>query len=387
VDSSRFTAEAPGRLIAIPEGAFAFVPEPLPPKFELTTETALLLSEADQALGELRGLAGHLPNPHLLIGPFARREAVASSRIEGTETTQKELVLFEVAKTARPERSDAREVQNYIIALEHGLDRLKKLPVSLRLILEIHGKLLRGVRGKEKRLGEFRDKQNYIGKPGQRIKEARYVPPPVPEMMQALYDFEKYIHAPDHLPFLIKLAFVHYQFEAIHPFEDGNGRVGRLLIPFLLCERNLLPQPLLYLSSYFERHRDAYEDNLLEVSRVGGWREWVHYFLRGVAVQSRDAVRRAQRLFTLWGRYRETLQSARSSALLLALVDRLFSQPALTVPVAKKHLKVTYVAAKNNIGKLVAAGILKEIPGRTYNRVYFAPEILRLIEAEEAESP
>ncbi len=387
MDSSRFTADAPGRLIAIPEGAHAFAPEPLPPKFELTAETALLLSEADQALGELRGLAGHLPNPHLLIGPFSRREAVASSRIEGTETTQKELVLFEVAQMARPERSDAREVQNYILALEHGLDRLKKLPISLRLIREIHGKLLRGVRGREKRPGEFRDKQNYIGKPGQGIEEARYVPPPVPEMMQALFEFEKYIHAPDQLPFLIKLAFVHYQFEAIHPFEDGNGRVGRLLIPFLLCEKNLLPQPLLYLSSYFEKHRDAYEDHLLDVSRVGAWQEWVQYFLRGVAVQSRDAIRRAQRLFNLWGRYREALQSARSSALLLALVDRLFSQPALTVPLAKTHLHVTYAAAKNNVAKLVTAGILKEIPGRSYNRVYFAPGIIKLIEAEEAEAP
>jgi Fic family protein len=378
-----FTANAPGKLLKIPEGVWAFVPDPLPPKIEFDTETIRHLSEADQALGQLSGVGQLLPNPHLLIRPFSRREAVSSSRIEGTLSTEKELVLFEVAPE-EPGKEDVREVHNYVNALEYGLTRLKELPVCLRLFREAHERLMQGVRGKERRPGEFRQRQNYVGKPGQSIHEARFVPPPVQQMQHALDDLEKYLHSRNGLPFLVQLALIHYQFEAIHPFEDGNGRMGRLLIPFLMCERGHLSQPLLYLSSYFEKNREAYADHLLRVSQVGGWSEWLQFFLRGVAEQSRDSIRRAQRLLDLWREYRGRMQNVRSSARLLQLVDRLFAWPAITVPIARDHLGVTYRSARLNIDKLIAAEILKEHPGRTYNRVYLAPEVMAIIEAEQA---
>lgn len=379
-----FSEHAPGRFVQSPEGYCTFVPHPLPPKFEFDLQTIRLLSEANRGLGELAGVGQTLPNPHLVIGPFLRREAIFSSRIEGTTATAEELLLFEALPTEEPRTPDAREVANYVKALEYGLQRLKNLPVSLRLIRELHGVLLKGVRGQDRNPGEFRRSQNIIGQRGQRIELARYVPPPVPEMQQGLDEFERFLHTPSDLPFLVQLALIHYQFEAIHPFMDGNGRIGRLLITLLLCERGLLKEPLLYLSAYFDRYRDAYVDHLLHVSQAATWTDWIQFFLQGVAEQSEDAVRRSQKLLALWQNYRGRFQTARSSALLLKLVDALFAYPATWIARARKQLGVTHRSAQLNVEKLVAAGILAERTGRQRNRVYLAPEILAIIEADQA---
>jgi Fic family protein len=308
----------------------------LPPALEIDWELANTLSEADRSLSELSGVARTLPNPHVLIAPFVRREAVLSSRIEGTQAGFSDLIFFEAAPSAKPPIEDVKEVANYVSALEHGLARLKDLPVSLRLIREMHERLMHGVRGASMTPGEFRRSQNSIGPPGCTLADAAFVPPPVAEMTQALSDFEKYLHEPPVLPPLVRLALIHYQFEAIHPFVDGNGRIGRLLITLLLCVEGLLPQPLLYLSAFFERHRQEYYRLLMAVSQSGSWTPWIAYFLRGIADQSSDAVKRANLLLSLRQRYREKMQSARSSALLLQMVDDLFSTPALDVSSASK---------------------------------------------------
>jgi Fic family protein len=381
MEPTAFTNSASGKLIPIPEGGFAFVPFPLPPYLEMDRKTILLLDESSRAVSTLSGVGSRLPNPYMLIGPFVRREAVLSSRIEGTIATAQELLLFEVSPTEQPPKLDVREVANYVLALEHGLGRLSKLPVSLRLIRELHSILMKGVCGGQNKPGEFRKTQNFIGRPGQTIQQARYVPPPPSEVMAGLDAFEKYLHADRTWPHLIELALIHYQFEAIHPFEDGNGRIGRLLISLLLCERGILSHPLLYLSAYFERHRDAYYDLLLEVSRKGQWSAWVQFFLQGVLEQSNDAQRRSQLLLRLQEKYRQKAQTARSSALALKLVDELFAHPAITVTQAQKILKVTYHSAQNNILRLVDAGILREFTGRRRNRIFIAPDIISVIEA------
>lgn len=359
------------------------MPQPLPPALEIDWELARTLSEADRSLSELSGVARTLPNPHLLIAPFVRREAVLSSRIEGTQAGFSDLLFFEAAPSARPPIEDVKEVANYVSALEHGLARLKDLPVSLRLIREMHERLMHGVRGDSMTPGEFRRSQNWIGPPGCTLSDATFIPPPVAEMTQALGDFEKYLHAPPVLPPLVRLALIHYQFEAIHPFLDGNGRIGRLLITLLLCVEGLLPQPLLYLSAFFERHRQEYYRLLMAVSQSGAWTDWIRYFLRGIAEQSSDAVKRANLLLNLRQRYREKMQSARSSALLLQMVDDLFSTPALDVSSASKRLNVTPRAAQLNVDKLIKSGILKEATGRRRNRIFVAAEIIDIIEAPE----
>ena len=385
-----FSREAPGALVrsAGPSGEYwTYVPNPLPPPLRFDADLVRCLSEADQAIGELKGAGRMLPNPHLLIGPFLRREAVASSRIEGTITDLRQLVLFEADPLAEGHREDLwadhQEVLNYVTALEYGLKRLVSLPVSSRLMREIHERLMAGVRGQDKTPGEFRDRQNAIGRPGQPPSEARFVPPPVPQMRQALGDLERFLSEPSGLPVLVDLALIHYQFETIHPFLDGNGRLGRLLISMLLCERQCLTQPLLYLSAYFETHRDAYADGLLRVSQAGAWGAWVRFFLEGVTTQSREAIARCRSLLDLWNTYRSELQDAGQSANLLRLVDVLFEKPAITASMAGDKLGLTFRAAQNNIERLLAKGILTEVTGKPRNRVYFAPRILAIIAGDE----
>ncbi|MGH9795938.1 MAG: Fic family protein [Candidatus Acidiferrales bacterium] len=363
-------------------GYWTYVPAPLPPKLDLGLEALEELSEANLALGQLEGIGHRLPNPHLLIGPFLRREAVLSSRIEGTEANAEDLLLFEAAPTEEPKSPDVREVSNYVKALQHGLQRLHKLPVGLDLIREMHKVLTEGVRGGEKRPGEFRTTQNYIGRPGQPVSEARFVPPPPDEVGRVLGELEKFLQAKSPYPALINLALIHYQFETIHPFVDGNGRVGRLLISLLLCDWKLLSQPLLYLSAFFERNRRAYSDLMLAVSKKGTWMDWIQFFLRGVAQQSRDGVLRSKQLLQLWEDYRGKVQMARAFGHLLRIVDQLFETPAMTIRQIQKRLKVSYPTAEANIERLVAAGILVEHTGRLRNRIYVAPDIIRIIDAD-----
>lgn len=379
-----FTERKGGRLIKTSAEYWAFVPHPLPPQLTLTWELVKQLSEADRALSELAGIARTLPNPHLLIGPFIRREAVLSSRIEGTQASLSDLLYFEASGAIDPKSPDVQEVSNYVRAMEYGLARLKKFPVSLRLFRELHEHLMAGVRGDRLTPGEFRRSQNWIGPAGCTLMNATYVPPPVDEMHDALGQLEQYLHAPSALPLLIRLAGIHYQFEAIHPFLDGNGRIGRLLMALLLCSEGALSEPLLYLSAYFEQRREDYYRLLLGVSQAGRWDEWISFFLQGVAEQSKDAIGRSEQLLALWQTYRAVLQSARSSALQLQLVDELFSYPAITIGQAAKRLKVTQRSAQLNVEKLVRKGILREGTGKKRNRVFMALEIIKIIEASRA---
>ena len=384
MDPASFSGSA-ARLVREPGGFLAFVPSSLPPPLEPSWALTSRLSSADRALAELAGVGRSLPNPHLLIRPFVRREAVLSSRIEGTRASLSDLFFFEAggARAGSEDRagaSDVREVANYVAALEHGLGRLADLPVSLRLIREMHGVLLEGVRGAHLTPGEFRRSQNWIGPPGCTLDEAVFVPPPVSRMHEALGELEGFLHAPSGLPPLVRIAMVHYQLEAIHPFLDGNGRIGRLLIALLLRTEGLLDQPLLYLSAFFEENRDEYYRLLLGVSQRGAWEEWISFFLRAVEEQARDGRRRAATLLDLGLGYRRSLEKARASALLLTLVDGLFESPVLTVPQAARRLGVTHRAATLNVRKLVDAGILEVVPGRERNRLFVCRGVLEALE-------
>jgi Fic family protein len=377
---SDFTDQRSGRLLKHQRGYWAFVPDPLPPRIELTWDLVRQISAADRGLSELAGVARTLPNPHVLIRPFIGREAVSSSRIEGTNASLSDLFYFEAADVLPNQNSDVQEVHNYVVALEHGLKRLEQLPISMRLLREMHGELLNGVRGEHLTPGEVRRSQNWIGPPNCTLNDAKFVPPPPEEMQEGLSDLEKFIHRPATLPLVVRLALVHYQFEAIHPFLDGNGRIGRLLITLILCAEKVLPQPLLYLSDYFERHRQEYYRHLLEVSQSGKWREWISFFLRGIEEQSRDCILRSDKLLSLWQAYRHRVQAARSSSLSLALIDELFKQPYITFSQAKRALNVTFRSAQLNINKLVQAKILQELPGKKYGRVFVAQEIVDTLE-------
>lgn len=381
--AENFTVNSPGQLVKTAQGYLAFVPEPLPPALELSWELVSRLSAAERSISQLAGVGRILPNPHLLIRSFVRREAVLSSRIEGTRASLSDLFFFEAEGGRNHAQSDVQEVANYVKAMDYGLARLTEFPISLRLIREIHERLMADVRGEHLTPGEFRRSQNWIGPPGCTLMDATFVPPPLDEMLLALDEFEKYLHADSELPLLIRLALIHYQFEAIHPFLDGNGRIGRLLLTLLLCHHNALPQPLLYLSAFFERNREEYYRLLLGVSQRGLWNDWIRYFLFGIEQQSLDAVKRAERLLDLHQRYRNKMQSARSSALLLQLIDELFAHPVTTVTVAAEALKVTPRAARQNIEKLIAAGILEEASGRQRYQIFIATEIVKVLEAVE----
>ncbi len=382
MDPKAFQNSPTGRAVHVARGDYwAYVPNPLPPGLTWTSELVADLSAADQALGRLAGLGATLPNPHILIAPFMHREAVLSSQIEGTQASLSDLYAYEAVQLSLFDQpSDVREVHNYVRALEYGLERLSSLPLSLRLIRELHEHLMAGVRGEHQTPGELRRSQNWIGPPGCTLNGATFAPPPMAEMKQALDAFEKFLHADSPLPPLVRLGLIHYQFEAIHPFLDGNGRVGRLLITLLLCAWGLLPQPLLYLSVYFEAHRQEYYDHLLGVSQQGAWEAWLRFFLRGVAEQSLDAVIRAAQLQILCAQYHQRFQTMRAAARLLQVVDLLFIRPILGIPQVAEALGVSHQSASRYVDTLEAEGVLREITGQARNRVYRADEVLQAIE-------
>ncbi len=374
-----------GRVIHAQTGFAAFLPNPLPPTLVWTHALALAMSEADRAIGALAGLSNALPDPHLLVQPFVRREAVLSSRIEGTRASLSDLYAFEAQQMQLFEPpTDVHEVHNYVAALEYGLKRVQTLPVSLRLLREIHARLMENVRGEHLTPGEFRRTPNWIGPAGSTLETAPFVPPPPAEMQQALGAFEAYLHAESDLPPLVRLGLVHYQFEAIHPFLDGNGRLGRLLVSLLLAVWDLVPQPVLYLSAYFESRRQAYYDHLMAVSQRSEWEEWLIFFLNGVTTQSQDAVRRIRRLQQLRERYREQVETTRAAARMLQVVDLVFARPLLTVSTVQSALKVQFPIAQRYIDRLVGMQILREITGRARNRVYQADEILSALDEPRA---
>ncbi len=363
--------------------ADAFVPPPLPPLLSFDTALVGRLSAADRALGELAGVGRTLPSPHLFTRALVRREAVLSSRIEGTQATLSDLVLFEMERPSTP-LGDVQEVANYVTAMDYLLSPQRSGPVSLWLLREAHRILLTGVRGDNAMPGQYRDTQNWLGSTGAGIDEASYVPPPVELLPDCLDAFESYLQGKRALPPLVEIAYLHYQFEAIHPFKDGNGRVGRLLVALLLVEWGLLPGPMLDFSAYLERRRQNYYARLLAVSMQGDWSGWVAFFLDAVAVQAKDALRRAQALQQLRDDYRSRVTGVRSSSLLPQLVDALFATPALTINAARGLLGVSHRAATIHITKLVDAGLLVEIPASGRIRRFMAREILAVVNGEAA---
>lgn len=366
-----------GRVVAHPTGYHAFVPAVLPPALSFNEELVLKLSRADVALSELSGIGQILPNPHILIGPLLRREAVQSSRIEGTQASLTDLLLDEAAANPAansPKADDLREVHNYVSALEYGIKRLKDFPLSLRLVRELHAQLMTGVRGDHATPGEFRRSQNWIGPAGTTLMNAPYVPPPVDDMTDLLYDWERYLHVRDAVPDLIQCAILHEQFEAIHPFLDGNGRVGRLLITLFLIERGRLSRPLLYLSEFIERHKGDYYDLLQRVRTHGEWLPWIRYFLAGVETTARDAAARARQLLDL----RESLLRESNGA--QGLVDQILTNPYLTIATAAKAMGITTPTATRLIRGLEAKGLLRETTGRNWGKLYVAPGVLAALE-------
>ncbi|MCM1002245.1 Fic family protein [Wolbachia pipientis] len=364
-----------GKVINTLAGYQAFIPNPLPPKFEWDNALVKSLSRADHILGMLSREGAKLPNPHLLIAPFAAREAVLSSRIEGTQATLGEVLAQEAGANVDRDPDDLQEVRNYISALEYGLERLKSLPLSLQLIKEIHGMLMQGVRGSHATPGEFRRVQNWIGVPGCTINSAKYVPPTPDELMDCLYSFEKFLHDRT-LPPLIHIALCHYQFEAIHPFLDGNGRIGRLLITLLFIERKLLSSPLLYLSAFFEAMQSEYYTQLYNISSKGTWHNWFSYFLNGVALQSLDVLSRAEQinnLITDW-------QSSKTEGVASDIIRYLAVNPYFTIKRIVENLGVAFTTAQRAIMKLEDLGIVSQTSEGKRDRVYCATDILKILE-------
>jgi len=373
-----------GKVIRAKTGYWAFVPARLAPAVNWTEPLINALSDAERELSKLATLSSSYPFPRILIQPFVRREAVLSSRIEGTRASLVDLYNYEASQLSfLEEGSDVNEVLNYVRALDYGLARLKVLPVSLRLIREIHAKLMEDVRGGNLTPGEFRRSQNWIGPAGSTLETATYVPPPLDDMKEALSDLEKFIHTDTEIPPLARAAMIHYQFEAIHPFLDGNGRIGRLLIMLLLYEWQLLPQPLLNLSAYFEHYRQEYYDRLLGVSQRGKWEEWLMFFFRGMGAQAQDSVVRMTRLQNIRAKFDVIVQKDRNLTRMAAVIDFLFARPILNNRQLASGLNIPFKTAGQYIEKLVQAGILRETTGYARNRIFRADEILRAVEGIE----
>ncbi|MDP3971504.1 MAG: Fic family protein [Candidatus Nanopelagicales bacterium] len=383
MDPTGFVAPEWGKPVTVGQSApyTAFIPSKLPRELSLEAETIMKLSEADSSLGRLAGAGRLLPNPHLLVSAYITREAVASSRIEGTQASVTE--VFEAAVTGESPRNDIREVNNYVRALEHGINRLEGgFPLALRLIREMHAILLNGVQGQEKTPGDFRRSQNWISSPDNRPSTARFVPPPVDEMADALRDWELFLHDEQpRLPLLIRCALLHYQFETIHPFLDGNGRLGRLFIVLYLNETKRLPVPLLYLSGYFDQRKSEYYDRLQYVRERGEIREWLMFFLDAVAVQATDAVARSEQLSDLREKYRRALSGSRTRAQEVA--DLALTHPILTVRYVQGQMGVSQPGAGNLLRKLSDLGILREFgEGPGVRHRWFAHEVLAVLDPE-----
>ncbi len=373
-----FTSTERGRVRKTPEGYWAFVPAAAPRRLSLSDEVVKLLDEATGAVHRLGGVGRLIPNPHLLIGPHLRLEAVLSSRIEGTKTDVGQLLRFEAGQVPSADAADdATEVTNYIVAMEHGLTRVRDgFPISVRLFREMHELLLQGARGEHRRPGELRKSPVWLG--GATLDDAVFVPPPPDDMRDALSDLEKFLHESD-LPLLVQLAIAHYQFEVIHPFLDGNGRIGRLMIPLMLVLRDALPQPLLYLSAFFEQHRSEYHDHLLITSQRGDLMPWIAFFLRGVRQQARDSEERTVRLVELQHQLRNQLLDEGRPNSVIRLAEQLFAAPVVTAARVEAMIDVTRPTAQAAIDALVERGDLTEITGRTRGRVYEAGAIFEAV--------
>jgi Fic family protein len=371
-----------GRYVQQTTGYRAFVPAPLPPQpaIQLSGELHRLLSLADRALGRLDGSVLTLPNSDLFVFMYVRKEAVLSSQIEGTQSSLQDLLAAEAQLFDRQLPRDVDEVINYVRALNHGLERLRELPLSVRLIREIHAELLRGMRGGRLQPGELRASQNWIGPAGSTLDTATFVPPPQHLVAEALSELEKFLHLEDDLPPLIRIALAHVQFETIHPFLDGNGRVGRLLITFLLTEREILHKPVLYLSHYFKRHRQAYYDHLQGVRDRGAWEEWLAFFLRGVTEVAIEAAETARRILLLREQHRAeiTTRLGRAAGNGHKVLESLFDRPIVSVSEVRELTGTSYAAANTLVSRLVEQRILEEMTGYSRNRRFRYAEYIAL---------
>jgi Fic family protein len=349
----------------------------------LSSANLIRISDAEAALGRLAGAGRLLPDPHLLVAPYLRREAVASTRIEGTQASLAD--VFNAEASGEPFNADVEEVMNYVRAMEDGLQRLATLPVSVRLIREMHAVVLSGVRGRTRRPGELRTTQNWIGDAGATIDSATFVPPPPDEVPALLDDLERFVHEEPQLPVLMQAALIHYQFETIHPFIDGNGRLGRLLIVFFLVVRDRLPAPLLYLSPYFEARRPQYYEALQRVRETGDFDTWLALFLDAVEIHALDAVSRAEQLTDLRERYRESVHRATRGAA-TRLVDYIFERPVLNARLVELRLDLSRPAALQTLRLLANLGMLDEMPDGPRGQLRWrAPEVMRILTAEPTE--
>ncbi len=370
-----------GKTVPQGTGYLAYVPAPLPPDPPIVFDAEMIrvLSEADLALGQLSGIASLLPNPDLFVAMYVKKEAVLSSQIEGIQCTLDEVLQHE--RDDEGVRTKAiGEVVNYVNAMNHGIKRLETLPLSLRLIREIHSHLLHGVRGENKDPGEFRRTQNWIGPQGCTLSTATFVPPPVPEMMESLANLELFLHDRASMPLTVQCALIHAQFETVHPFLDGNGRIGRLMVSLLLHERSVLRQPLLYISLFLKENRTEYYDRLMDVRKNGNWEGWIKFFLTGITQVSNEAAVTAQRIVE----FREnTMIKARAFGRNeLALIDLLFKYPIMDIRTAERLLNCTYVTASTALQNLAKDGCVAEVTGQKRNRLFKFVGYLNLFESE-----
>jgi Fic family protein len=374
-----------------PAGHSAFIPAPLPPKpsIRFDDEMQTLLSAADRALGRLDGSIQTLPNPDLFVFMYVRKEAVLSSQIEGTQSSINDLLKVEASIFDPNTPNDVSEVLNYVNAMNAGLARLDTLPVSVRLIREIHAALMQQVRGHHAEPGEIRRSQNWIGPAGSTIGQATFVPPPPHEVMPALGDLERFIHDPSPLPLLVKIGLIHAQFETIHPFLDGNGRMGRLLITFLLCQNQILQKPVLYISHYLRRHRAAYYERLQDVRDSGEWELWLKFFLRGISEVSQEATETARNVVSLREAHRHKITAGfgRAAGNGLTVLESLYQRPLVTVNEIAKMLNITFAAANMLAQRFLNAGILVEITGQQRYRVFRYSPYVQLFADEPAQPP
>jgi Fic family protein len=372
VHASEYSDRSPGRLVSVSEGQVAFVPDPLPSDLHLDREAVCLLANAEFALGRLAGATAKLANPRLITAPLLHREAILSSRIDGTVTTPERLAMLEagLADGDEVERENTRAVLNYIRVIEHGLR--SPLPISVRLISELHAVLLEGVRGKHERADAAA-----AGQPPEGLDRPRVVRLPIQEMQACLDVFERRLQvATDKLPVLVSLALLHYQFEAIHPFRDGNGRIGRVMLVLTLARRGRLPQPVLCLAGYLERHRTEYFDALRAISQQSAWLPWVAFLLRGVEESANESLEHAESLLELWSHYRNLFHDKRTSGPLNQMIDALFVLPCTTIQHMADTLQLKRGDVSVSLQKLVAAGILVEVSGGTQDQIFLAPAIL-----------
>lgn len=387
---TRFTTSTrAGQYLKQPNGYRAFIPKPLPPDppVQISGDLQVLLSQADRALGRLDGSIHTLPHPDLFVFMYVRKEAVLSSQIEGTQSSLQDVLAAE-AKILAPDRPrDVAEVVNYIGAMNYGLARLAELPLSVRLVRDIHRELLKGVRGSHLTPGDLRTSQNWIGPAGCTLNEATFVPPPPYEVPRALAELERFLHTDTSLPLLVKIGLAHAQFETIHPFLDGNGRVGRLLITFLLCEQKVLLKPVLYLSYYFKRHRQAYYDHLQAVRDTGTWEDWLTFILRGIIEVSSQATETARRILSLREEHRRVITDSLGRAVGNGhrVLEHLYQHPIVSVNEVQRLIGTTYPAANDLIARLVNSGILREFTGKVRNRRFMYQSYVDLFQGNESE--